>query len=223
MNLTSPLNSFSDPPEPPPRHTHPHRHDPSPIQFFHDPNIHVYPPLSMTPKLMSTLLSCQLLYSVHIRVMIRVFQEKSSYKNIQMYFNVHNIIMLWSTCPEIENTSSFRRNWTSSSSSSSSHNDTTITPADALKSLGGDDQWKRCWRNHDEDEIKVDFILENSKCNTSYKHLHWSMASSNRARCSQTPRLYPLANCLRRSNRIFPSIYRLHVLNQPVETSTAKP
>ena len=133
--------------------------------------------------------------------------------------------IIWLCCDQhVQNkkTHHFRRNWTSSSSSSS-HNDTTITSAEALKSLGGDDQWKRCWRNHDEDEIKVDFILENSKCNTSYKHLHWSMASSNRARCSQTPRLYPLANCLRRSNRIFPSIYRLHVLNQPVETSTAKP
>ena len=127
--------------------------------------------------------------------------------------------MLWSTCSKIENTSSLKRKWTSNSSStSSSHYDTMITPADALKSLGGDDQWKWCWRNHDED-----VFLETSKCNTTYKHLHWSMASSNPAHCSQTPRLYPLANCLRRSNRIYPSIYRLHVLNQPVETSTAKP
>ena len=120
---------FFRPPWATPRHTHPHRHDPSTIQFFHDPNIHVYPPLSMTPTLMYTLLSCQLLYSVHIRVMIRVFQEKSSLKNIHMYFNVHNI-MLWSTCSEMENTSSFKRNWTSRSSSS--HNDTTITTAEVF-------------------------------------------------------------------------------------------
>ena len=63
LNLISPLNSFSDPPEPTPRHTYPHRHDPSPIQFFHepqhscvspsfyDPNAHVHPPLMSTTVL----------------------------------------------------------------------------------------------------------------------------------------------------------------------------